>query len=221
MKSINEHTLRGARLAILDSMSGPLSNSPWWWRLSATDRRWVAGAAACLALLCSAAAACAWWQSRATAEAQLQLTQAQHEQALAAQRAAQDERARAEAKAPWWTRVPSAATAQRSAAEQLSADALALAPKLGVQVQRLTFGAPSHTEGAPYRSTSVQAEVRGSYADIKRWIAELLARRPNALALKSVDLRRGPGDATELTVAQAGSIEASIEWRLFERLPQR
>jgi hypothetical protein len=114
--------------------------------------------------------------------------------------------------------IPSAPAGERSPAEQLSADALAFGPQLGVQVQRLTFGSPTHAEGAPYRSTAVQAEVRGSYADIKRWIAELLARRPHSLALKTLDLRRGAdANAAPAAGTQPGSIEASIEWRLFER----
>ena len=203
---------------LIDKLPNPLARSTLWWLLTAADRRWIAGAAIGIALLGASVGLLAWWQERAIGQARRELVEAQREQALAAQQAADSAKARAEVRAPWWTLLPAAAAGERSAAEQLSADALALGPELGVQVQRLTFGSPAHAEGAPYRSTAVQAEVRGSYADIKRWIAELLARRPHSLALKTLDLRRG-ADANVAPVAgaQPGSIEASIEWRLFER----
>jgi hypothetical protein len=203
---------------LLDKLPNPLAGSPLWWRLAAADRRWIAGAAVSTVLVLASAGMLAWWQDRAIVQARLELSAAEHEQALAAQQAEASAKARSEAKAPWWTLLPAAPAGERSAAEQLSADVLALGPQLGVQVQRLTFGAPTHAEGAPYRSTAVQAEVRGSYADIKRWIAELLARRPHSLALKTLDLRRGSdANAAVAANAQPGSIEASIEWRLFER----
>jgi hypothetical protein len=194
-----------------------IPSSPWWWRLTAADRRWVTVAAASLGFLLALTAMATWWQLHAYRHVTQQLADARRAQALMAQEADANAKARAQIKPPWWTLVPASPTGERSAAEQLSADALALGPKLGVQVQRLTFGSPAHAEGARYRSTAVQAEVRGSYADIKRWIAELLARRPRSLALKTLDLRRALDAGAVSASTQSGSIDASIEWRLFER----
>jgi hypothetical protein len=93
----------------------------------------------------------------------------------------------------------------------LTADALESAPKVGVQVLRLNLAPLPTVAGAAYRGTSVQAELRGAYPDVKRWLADVLARRPDALALKSVDLRRA-------STGTAPGVEASVELRLFERV---
>jgi len=186
---------------------------PAWWCLPAEDRRWIAGAALASGLILLAAGAAWWWQSTALAAARQSLAEAQREQAAAQQRVAHAARSAASAPVPWWTLLPSPLGGERSPAEQLSADALMLAPKLGLQLQRLSFSPLPATDGAPYRSTSVQAELRGPYPDVKRWLGELLARRPHSLAVKSVDLRRGAEGAAQ---SGSGAVEASIELRLFE-----
>lgn len=82
-----------------------------------------------------------------------------------------------------------------------------------MQVLRLNLAPLPTVTGAAYRGTSVQAELRGAYPDVKRWLAKLLARRPDALALKSIDIRRAANST-------AAGVEASIELRLFERVVQ-
>jgi type II secretory pathway pseudopilin PulG len=164
-----------------------------------------------LALLCLAAAALLpSWQSARLRAAQQRL-EAANAQSLALQREAA---ASAPAPSPWWSRLPiqGARRDGRSTAEQLQADVMASATALSVQVLRVGLQPPSpaRPDGPPFVATSVQVELRGSYADIKRWLAELLARRPGALAVKSIDMRRGADVA-------ASSLEASVELRLFER----
>jgi len=189
-----------------------LARWPPWWRLLAEDRRWIAGAALACGSILLAAGAAWWWQSTALAAARQSLAEAQREQAAAQQRIADAARAAASAPAPWWTLLPASPGSERSPADQLSADALMLAPKLGVQLQRMSFSPLPTTDGAPYRSTTVQAELRGPYPDVKRWLGELLARRPHSLAVKSVDLRRGAEGAVP-----SGTVEASVGLRLFEQ----
>lgn len=197
-------------------MAHPLVAWPAWWRLEARDRRWALGAAGIVVALLLAGSLAWWWQSAALRDAQTALTDAQREQAAAQQRAANVARAAASAPAPWWTLLPAAPVGERSPAERLSADALMLAPKLGVQLQRMSFSPLPAVDGAPYRGTAVQAELRGSYADVKRWLGELLARRPHSLAVKSADLRRAAEGATSV-----GAVEASIDLRLFEPVPAK
>uniref|UniRef100_UPI001B87B62A hypothetical protein n=1 Tax=Ideonella azotifigens TaxID=513160 RepID=UPI001B87B62A len=67
--------------------------------------------------------------------------------------------------------------------------------------------------GSPYRSSLMQAEVRGRYPQLKGWLRDMLARHPYMLALGSLDIRRGA--ATE-----SGVVEATLEFRVFERAPQ-
>ena len=198
-----------------------LEQRPTWWRLVDVDRRWLLASAGVIATMLALGGFAHHWQSTQTTDTAAQLAAAQRNQTEATQRAAQQAAARAGQPQPWWTKLSSsAATAEptpRTAPEQLSADALALAPKLNVQVLRLTFTPPAQVTGAPYRSTTVQAEVKGPYADIKRWLSELLARRPHTLAVKSTDLRRGTGpDAAAAAGAATDPIEATIELRLFE-----
>jgi len=197
----------------LGAVPHPLARWPAWWRLPVEDRRWIAGAALASGLILLAGGAAWWWQSTARVAARQSLAEAQREQAAAQQRIADAARAAAAASAPWWTLLPTSPAGERSPVEQLSADALMLAPKLGVQLQRLSFSPLPATDGAPYRSTTVQAELRGPYPDVKRWLGELLARRPHSVAVKSVDLRRAAEDA-----GPTGAVEASIELRLFERM---
>jgi hypothetical protein len=192
---------------------------PVWWWLARLDRHWVLGSGVAAAALLSMGAALGYWQSTETVGVTGALAGIQNDQAEQARHAAQRAHARSAEPQPWWSKLPSTAPTPRSAAEQLSADALALAPKVNVQVQRLTFASPSQVTGAPYRSTAVQIEVRGAYADIKRWTGELLARRPHALAVKSIDWRRSGVDAATGTASNA--TDASIELRLFERAAAR
>ena len=204
-----------------------LEQRPAWWRLVDVDRRWLQASAATIATMLALGALAHHWQSTQTADAAAQLAAAQHDQTEAAQRESQQAAARAGQPQPWWTKLSSSAataepTTPRSAPEQLSADTLALALKLNVQVLRLQFTPPAQVTGAPYRSTTVQAEVKGPYGDIKRWLSELLARRPHTLAVKSTDLRRGTGtDAATAAATGTDPIEATIELRLFEQASAR
>lgn len=189
---------------------------PVWWRLQAGDRRWLAGTAGAVALL-GVVAGLAWHrQSSELASAAQALAAAEREQAMAQDRSAQSALARAAQPLPWWAQLPAAAVRRggATAAQQLSADALALAPQLGVRVLRLTMAPVPSEAGAPYRSSAVQVELTGPYAEVKRWLAELLARRPHALVLRSLDMRKAA--AAEGGVGQG--IEATIELRLFERV---
>jgi hypothetical protein len=190
-----------------------LASYPAWWRLTASDRQWltawvmVAGLVASIGIL-------AWrWQVLPLSEARLARDSVQEEAARAEQGGAEATRMPQPAKGSWWTRLPLADHQQRHAAEQLTADALESAPKVGVQVLRLDLTPLPSVTGTPYRGTSVHAELRGAYPDVKRWLAELLARRPDALALKSIDIRRAANNT-------AAGVEASIELRLFERVAQ-
>jgi hypothetical protein len=74
----------------------------------------------------------------------------------------------------------------------------------------MTFATPSQVPGAPYQSVDVRVAARGSYPNLKSWLAQLLARHPRSLALKGLELRRA-----ELAATQA-EVEASIDMRLFE-----
>lgn len=186
-----------------------------WWRLVRSDRQWALGSIVAAIVMLLAGGLAGYGQSKVGADMTSALAGTQRDQADARQRAARQTSDRAMQPRPWWSQLPEAVAGERSAAEQLSADALAMAPKLGVQVQRLTFAPPSQVAGSPYRGTAVQIEVRGRYADIKRWIGELLARRANTLAVKSIDWRRGGVDAA--TGAAPSATEVSIDLRLFER----
>jgi len=196
-----------------------------WWRFVDADRKWFVATAAVVAATLALGGFAHRWQSATTTDTARLLATTEQDQAEAARRETQQAAARAATPQPWWTKLSSpAATAEhatdRTAAEQLSADALALAPKLNVQVLRLTFAPSAQVTGAPYRSTTVQVEVKGPYADIKRWLGELLARRPHTLAVKSTDLRRGT-DAAAAGGTAVDPIEATIELRLFEQAAAR
>lgn len=193
----------------------PLARWPSWWRLAADDRWWIGGAAFALGSIALASAAAWLWQTGALTETQQALIDARREQAAVQEHATATARAAAPVPPPWWTLLPPSPANERAPAEQLSADALALAPKLGVQVLRLSMSPLPPADGAPYRATAVQVELRGPYAEVKRWLAELLARRPRTLALRSIDLRRGAEG-----VGTPG-IEASVELRLFEPVQAR
>jgi hypothetical protein len=186
----------------------------WWWQVELRDRRWVMVAAALLGLMVLVGAFAWQWQAAAVAAATEAIAAA--EQAQVQERAAQAAMVRGAEPLPWWAKLPAAAGWQeRGAAEHLSAEALASAARLGVQVLRLSTS-PQPPEGAaPYRRSVVQVEVKGGYADVKRWLSELLARRPHALALRSLDVRRGA--VVDGGGAPSG-IEATVELRLFERV---
>jgi hypothetical protein len=190
---------------------GRLAPGASWWRLAPGARRaTLFGLLAAAAL--TTAAALAWhWQSSALAAAEGAAVAAQDDQRASQQRAAADAASALLVLPPWWSRLPAVPSSDRTPVEQLSADALALAPKLGVEVLRVTFAPLPQASGAPYRSTAMQVELRGPYADVKRWLGELLARRPHSLALKSLDVHR-----TAEGAAQPG-VEASAELRLYER----
>lgn len=186
----------------------------WWWQIESRERRWVMVAVALLGLMVSVGAFA--WQRQAAAMVAATEAIAAAEQAQVQERAAQAAMVRGAEPLPWWAKLPAAAGWQeRGAAEHLSAEALASAARLGVQVLRLSTS-PQPPEGAaPYQRSVVQVEVKGGYADVKRWLSELLAWRPRALALRSLDVRRGP-------VGEGGGvssgIEATVELRLFERV---
>lgn len=188
---------------------------PAWWRLAESDRRWVLGAAALGAAILLSAAAFLLWQGAAGAELRQEQDAYRSKQDRMQQRAAAEARAAASAAAPWWSQIPADKVDQRSAAEQLSADALAIAPPLNVQVLRMSMAPMAMAEAAPYRGITVRVELRGTYPDVKRWLSELLARRPHSLGLRSLDLRRGAEGAA------AQGIEASVELRLFEQASDR
>lgn len=203
-----------------------LARWPAWWRLSMSDRQWLLAAVAIIVAMLGFGTWVHHWQSATTTDTAHLLSAAQRDQTEGARRESQEARERATAPRPWWAELSSSAdrgevSSARSAPEQLSADALALAPRLNVQVQRLTFAPPAQLSGAPYRSTVVQAEVKGPYADIKRWLSELLARRPHTLAVKSTDWRRTGGAEAGAATADANMIEATVELRLFEQSPAR
>lgn len=203
-----------------------LAQWPTWWRLTFSDRQWLLAVAAIIIATLGLGANTHHWQSTKTIDTARLLAAAQRDQAEAARRESQRAHARAVASQPWWTQLSSAAdlgeiSTARTAPEQLSADALALAPKLNVQVLRLTFAPPAQVSGAPYRSTAVQVEVKGPYADIKRWLSELLARRPHTLAVKSTDWRRSGGVDAGTAASNTNTIEATIELRLFEQSVMR
>jgi hypothetical protein len=204
---------------LVNQNRGPLAwphiqRPAWWWQLELHERRWVTGAAALVGLIV-VMGVFAWQRQAAVMVAATQaITAAQ--QALVQERAAQAAMVRGAEPLPWWANLPAPVGLQeRGAAEHLSAEALASAARLGVQVLRLSTS-PQPPEGAaPYRRSVVQVEVKGGYADVKRWLSELLARRPHALALRSLDVRRGPvGEGGGLS----SGIEATVELRLFERV---
>lgn len=186
----------------------------WWWQLETRERRWMMVAAALLGLMVLVGAFA--WQRQAAAMVAATEAIAAAGQAQAQERTAPAALIRGAEPLPWWSKLSAAAGWQeRGAAERLSAEALASAARLGVQVLRLSTS-PQPSEGAaPYRRYVVQVEVKGGYADVKRWLSELLARRPHALALRSLDVRRGT--AVDGGGASSG-IEATVELRLFERV---
>jgi len=184
---------------------------PSWWRLDLGARRWIAAGAIAGVALGTTALLVHQWQETASVGALQSLQSIQRQHVLTVQQAADAFGAAALAPPAWWTLLPAPSVAERSATEQLSIDALALAPKLGVEVGRLTFAPQPQADGAPYRSIAMQVELRGPYADVKRWLSELLARRPHSLALKSLDVRRAGEGATQ------SGVTASVELRLYER----
>lgn len=196
-------------------MAIPPIHVPAWWQLQSGDRRWAVGGGAALGLLVLVGVVAWHAQAAAMAMAARALAEAQSQQLEAGQRAMQMAAARGEEPQPWWARLASAPvnSRERSSPEQLSADALALASKVGVRVQRLSMSPQLHDSAAVYRRTVVQVELKGAYADVKRWLSALLARRPSVLALRSMDLRRA--DVAMGGVADSG-IEATVELRFFE-----
>jgi hypothetical protein len=196
------------------------SQPPAWWRLNAGDRRWALVAGAVTSLFVLAGGFACQRQTVSMVLATQALAEAQQGQAQAQQRLAQAAAIRRAEPLAWWAQLPSATPGlpERSSADQFSADALALAPKLGVQVLRLSISQQPAEDAALYRRTAVQVELKGAYGGVKRWLSELLARRPHALALRSLDVRRG-------SVVDGGGvpagIEATVELRLFERVAAR
>jgi hypothetical protein len=198
-----------------NSRSWPSVRLPaWWWLVESHQRRWLIFTSALMGL--SVLAGGIVWQRQAASTAMLTKAISAAERAVVQERIAQAAIVRVGEPLPWWAMLPAAAGWQeRGAAEHLSAEALASAARLGVQVLRLSTS-PQPPEGAaPYRRSVVQVEVKGGYADVKRWLSELLARRPHAMALRSLDVRRG-------TVVDGGGvpagIDATVELRLFERV---
>jgi hypothetical protein len=200
-------------VAAIGSLTSRTVSWPAWWRLTFSARRFVY-ASVTLGVAILFAAGFLWrWQAGELATATLGVATAHEETARAQQRAA------AAAAGPvasvhlsWWEQLPAGnGDTTRSTVEQLSTDALALAPKLGIEVLRVTLAPQPQVSGAPYRSIAMQVELRGPYAEVKRWLGELLARRPQSLVLKSIDLRR-----TAEGAAQPG-VDASVELRLYER----
>ena len=201
------------RWAWLESGSGRttvLASWPSFWRLAAADRRMLLRSLG-TGVLCLVAAALLFnWQ-----DARLRAAQQKQDSVSSARIVlAREASASTPAPAPWWNllHLHGARRDGRSTAEQLQADALSVSKELNILVLRVGLQppAPSQTDGPPFAATSLQVELRGSYADIKTWLAELLSRRPGALAIKSIDLRR----AADPSVS---TLEASIELRLFER----
>ena len=183
----------------------------WWQRQVAADRLCILITSVGL-LLGSAIAGAAWyWQDGQLRDARHSLNEAVTGSAL--ERAKADALAQSSASTPkpWWALLPPDAAAGQSSRDSLTSDAMVSASELNVRILRMSLSQPPRAEEAPYLGVAVQVELRGAYPDIKRWLGELLARRSQSLALKSMDLRR----AAEGT-AQPG-VEASIELRLFER----
>jgi len=117
--------------------------------------------------------------------------------------------------APWWTHL-SRTTADGEpvhAHELLTGHAVSVAAEREVHLSKLSFRAQAAAAGSPYRSSLMQAEIRGRYSQVKGWLRDMLARRPYMLALGSLDIRRGP-------VAESGMVVATMEFRVFERVQQ-
>lgn len=186
-----------------------------WWRLHASDRRWVLMCAAALFVL-TASGMVAWLtQGAARTSALHALTEAEAKLAESRRIATQRAAASVPDRPPWWAQLGrgNGAGGEGAATEKLSADALALADKVGVQVVRMSFSRDQSESPPMYRRTVVQLELKGRYPGVKQLLSELLARRPGVLALRAMDLRRAESSKAD---AAASDIDASIELRLFE-----
>ena len=184
---------------------------PAWWRLSRSARRDTMIALVAVAALFLAVAVGCWWQLHAERSAQEALGGLKQDLAVVEKAAAEATRKMASGPLPWWTHLRAPVVGEKTLAETVATEALSLASKLELQTGRVSLSEVEHVTGAPYRSVTLRAELRGPYSDIKRWLSEVLARRPYSLALKSIDTRRAADGAVEPRV------EATVELRLFER----
>lgn len=169
-------------------------------------------ALAAVAALFSAGAVGYWWQLQAERSTQAALGEFRQQLAAAEKATVEVAGTAASKPLPWWTELRAPVVGEKALAEAVAAEALTSASKLSLQAVRVSLSEVDHLNGAPYRSATLRAELRGSYSDIKHWLSEVLARRPHSLALRSMDLRRAADGSS------APSVEASVELRLFERM---
>jgi len=89
--------------------------------------------------------------------------------------------------------------------DRLAQAAIGAELRLGVQTRRLVTTPAVQGADVAGRVSVVSVELRGRYANIKGWTAQMLATWPQALALKSLDLTRAEGDspAAEEVTARA------------------
>lgn len=196
----------------LDRFVDMLGELSAWYRLAAPDRAALRSAAFGLAVGCLLCGGLWGWQRVHLNDAWRLLLRAKADATEENAKAHALMRAASPLPASWWGLLPSESAIAHSGPDSLTSVAMVAAKDLHIRIVRMSFSALPRTGGAPYSAVAVQVELRGAYSDLKRWLDEVLSRRPRALVLRSIDLRRAAENAAQ------PSVEASVELRLFERI---
>ncbi|WP_343997015.1 hypothetical protein, partial [Ideonella azotifigens] len=157
-------TLHQLSVRAVDLGRQTLGRSVVWWSLCARDRRLLLVAAVGLSTAAVASLGVWQWQAERTEELGSRLALVQAEQLRDAQRAAADAGKANSLPAPWWTHL-SRTTPDGEPLhphELLTSHAVSAAER-EVQLSKLSFRAQAAVAGSPYRSSLMQAEVRGRY----------------------------------------------------------
>ncbi|MCD2345046.1 hypothetical protein LRH25_32545, partial [Ideonella azotifigens] len=164
--------MRQLSVRAVDLSRQTLGRSVVWWSLCAPDRRLLLAAAVGLSLASVAGLGLWQWQVARTEDLVSQLAVAQAEQLRDAQRAAADAGKAGSSPAPWWTHLSRTTPAGEPlhAHELLTSHAVSAAAEREVQLSKLSFRAQAVVAGSPYRSSLMQAEVRGRYPQLKGWL---------------------------------------------------
>lgn len=118
------------------------------------------------------------------------------------------------------SRTPWVANAN-NAAEQLTSDVNLFAAQAQVQVLQMMLSSEPWVQGSSVRHLEARIDLSGTYANVKRLLAELLVRRPDERALKRLMLRRAAGTDTLHPTVEATVVVALAQRVELAPLPEQ
>jgi hypothetical protein len=170
----------------------------WWWKLDHRDRHFVMAGAAISVIALTAALLLQLWMD------------AQRRDITARASSVSQELARlqslpkpADPNPDFVSSLP-----QELRTDRVVRDAAAWAPKFDLAIPALSVQ-PSNAAAGTLQNATLSVELNGSYANIKLWLRELLARYPE-LGLVSLDLQRAADPA-------AARLNANLQLRLYAK----